>query len=117
MFYLIETKDQLDKLKAKFESTMYLEFIQGNDNTHPILAEIIAIYLNINNTGYIIPINHLECINWNIDEILDLLKDYNFRVLDEKQLTCGPTTILYGYTTHYTSFRQTYNTSTHMVLP
>ena len=63
---------------------MYLEFIQGNDNTHPILAEIIAIYLNINNTGYIIPINHLECINWNIDEILDLLKDYNFRVLDKK---------------------------------
>ena len=84
MFYLIETKDQLDKLKAKFESTMYLEFIQGNDNTHPILAEIIAIYLNINNTGYIIPINHLECINWNINEILDLLKDYNFRVLDKK---------------------------------
>ena len=63
---------------------MYLEFIQGNDNTHPILAEIIAIYLNINNTGYIIPTNHLECINWNIDEILDLLKDYNFRVLDKK---------------------------------
>ena len=84
MFYLIETKDQLDKLKLKFEPTMYLEFIQGNDNTHPILAEIIAIYLNINNTGYIIPINHLECINWNIDEILDLLKDYNFRVLDKK---------------------------------
>ena len=84
MFYLIETKDQLDKLKSKFEPTMYLEFIQGNDNTHPILAEIIAIYLNINNTGYIIPINHLECINWNIDEILDLLKDYNFRVLDKK---------------------------------
>ncbi len=84
MFYLIETKDQLDKLKSKFEPTMYLEFIQGNDNTHPILAEIIAIYLNINNTGYIIPINHLECINWNIDEILNLLKDYNFRVLDKK---------------------------------
>ena len=83
MFYLIETKDQLDKLKSKFGPTMYLEFIQGNDNTHPILAEIIAIYLNINNTGYIIPINHLECINWNIDEILDLLKDYNFRVLDK----------------------------------
>ena len=84
MFYLIETKNQLEKLKSKFEPTMYLEFIQGNDNTHPILAEIIAIYLNINNTGYIIPINHLECINWNIDEILDLLKDYNFRVLDKK---------------------------------
>ena len=47
MFYLIETKNQLSKLKEKFNDTMYLEFIQGNDNTHPILAEIIAVYLNV----------------------------------------------------------------------
>ena len=59
MFYLIETKTQLDKLKSKFNDTMYLEFIQGNDNIHPLLAEIIALYLNIDNTGYIIPFNHL----------------------------------------------------------
>ena len=25
--------------------------IQGNDNTHPALAEIIAIYLNVDNKG------------------------------------------------------------------
>ena len=84
MFYLIETKDQLDKLKLKFNDTMYLEFIQGNDNTHPLLAEIIALYLNIDNTGYIIPFNHLECINWDREAILPMLVNYNFRVLDKK---------------------------------
>ena len=84
MFYLIETKNQLENLKSKFEDTMYLEFIQGNDYTHPILAEIIAIYLNINNTGYVIPINHLECINWDKDVILSILANYNFKVLDKK---------------------------------
>ena len=84
MFYLIETKDQLDKLKSKFNDTMYLEFIQGNDNTHPLLAEIIALYLNIDNTGYIIPFNHLECINWDKEAILPMLVNYNFRVLDKK---------------------------------
>ena len=84
MFYLIETKDQLDKLKLKFNDTMYLEFIQGNDNTHPLLAEIIALYLNIDNTGYIIPFNHLECINWDKEAILPMLVNYNFRVLDKK---------------------------------
>ena len=84
MFYLIETKDQLDKLKIKFNNTMYLEFIQGNDNTHPLLAEIIALYLNIDNTGYIIPFNHLECINWDKEAILPMLVNYNFRVLDKK---------------------------------
>ena len=84
MFYLIETKDQLNKLKSKFNDTMYLEFIQGNDNTHPLLAEIIALYLNIDNTGYIIPFNHLECINWDKEAILPMLVNYNFRVLDKK---------------------------------
>ena len=84
MFYLIETKDQLNKLKSKFNNTMYLEFIQGNDNTHPLLAEIIALYLNIDNTGYIIPFNHLECINWDKEAILPMLVNYNFRVLDKK---------------------------------
>ena len=84
MFYLIETKTQLDKLKSKFNDTMYLEFIQGNDNTHPLLAEIIALYLNIDNKGYIIPFNHLECINWDKEAILPMLVNYNFRVLDKK---------------------------------
>ena len=84
MFYLIETKDQLNKLKSKFNDTMYLEFIQGNDNTHPLLAEIIALYLNIDNKGYIIPFNHLECINWDREAILPMLVNYNFRVLDKK---------------------------------
>ena len=56
MFYLIETKDQLEKLKEKipFNQYTYLEYIQGNANTHPALAEVIAIYLNVENKGYII---------------------------------------------------------------
>ena len=84
MFYLIETKTQLDKLKSKFEDTVYLEFIQGNDYTHPLLAEVIAIYLNTNNKGYIIPLNHPECINWDKDTILTILANYTFRVFDKK---------------------------------
>jgi len=86
MFYLIETKNQLDKLTDKLNAslTRYLEFIQGNDNTHPALAEIIAIYLDIDNEDFIIPINHLECINWDKDAILNVLANYNFCVLDKK---------------------------------
>ena len=84
MFYLIETKDQLSTLKEKFNDTMYLEFIQGNDNTHPLLAEIIAVYLNIQNKGYVIPFNHTECINWDKNVILNILANYKFKVLDKK---------------------------------
>ena len=84
MFYLIETKNQLNSFKEKFNDSMYLEFIQGNDYTHPLLAEIIAVYLNIQNKGYIIPFNHTECINWDKNTILTLLANYTFRVFDKK---------------------------------
>ena len=86
MFYLIETKDQLSKLKEKlpFNQYTYLEYIQGNDNTHPALAEIIAIYLNVEDKGYIIPINHPECINWDKDAVFSVLSNYEFKVYDKK---------------------------------
>ena len=82
MFYLIETKDQLSKLKEKlpFNQYTYLEYIQGNDNTHPALAEIIAVYLNVEDKGYIIPINHPECINWDKDAVFSVLSNYGFKV-------------------------------------
>ena len=85
MFYLIETEDQLKKLESKLLSDrpLYLEYIQGNDNTHPALAEIIAIYLN----GYIIPINHTECINWDKTKIFNWLRlevGGNFYIKDKK---------------------------------
>ena len=75
MFYLIETKKQLKQFKEKLltAKNIYLEYIQGNDNTHPLLAEIIAIYLNINKESFIIPINHLECINWDKNAIFTIL--------------------------------------------
>ena len=47
MFYLIETKNQLIQLEKELLSSdlPYIDFIYGNDNTHPTLAEIIAIIL------------------------------------------------------------------------
>ena len=86
MFYLIETKNQLNKLidKLSVSESPYLEFIQGNDNTHPALAEIIAIYLNVNFKSYIIPLSHLECINQDRSVIFKLLAKYKFCVLDKK---------------------------------
>ena len=73
MFYLIETKNQLKQLESNLSSSLirYLEFIQGNDNTHPALAEIIAIYLEVDGEDFIIPLNHLECINSLFNLLID----------------------------------------------
>jgi len=86
MFYLIETKNQLNQLELELSSslTRYLEFIQGNDNTHPALAEIIAVYLEVDGKDYIIPLSHLECINQDRNVVFDLLANYDFCVLDKK---------------------------------
>ncbi len=86
MFYLIETKNQLNQLELKLSSslTRYLEFIQGNDNTHPALAEIIAVYLDVDGEDYIIPLSHLECINQDRNVVFDLLVNYDFCILDKK---------------------------------
>ena len=115
MFYLIETKNQLKKLELRLSAslTLYLEFIQGNDNTHPALAEIIAIYLNINNKGYIIPINHTECINWDKDAILSVLANYDFCVLDKKAALHAASQLSYTDIQHSIPLIEQHTTQAH----
>ena len=87
MFYLIETQHQFKILQARITKSCYIDYIYGNDNTHPALAEIIAIYIsNLNNDkGYILPINHPECINLPKDEVFDYIKTLKkIYVLDKK---------------------------------
>ena len=115
MFYLIETKDQLSKLKEKisFNQYIYLEYIQGNDNTHPALAEIIAIYLNIEDKGYIIPINHPECINWDKDAVFSVLSNYEFKVYDKKAALHLNPQISYTDIQHQTPLQTQHTTQAH----
>jgi len=115
MFYLIETKDQLNKLKEKlpFNQYTYLEYIQGNDNTHPALAEIIAIYLNVEDKGYIIPINHPECINWNKDAVFSVLSNYEFKVYDKKAALHLNPQLSYTDIQHQISLQTQHTTQAH----
>ena len=115
MFYLIETKNQLDKLIDNLSSslTRYLEFIQGNDNTHPALAEIIAIYLEVDGEDFIIPLNHTECINWDKDAILNILANYEFCVLDKKAALHAAPHISYTDIQHSIPLLEQHTTQAH----
>ena len=115
MFYLIETKNQLNTLELKLSSSLirYLEFIQGNDNTHPALAEIIAIYINIDGDDFIIPLNHPECINQDRDHVLRLLKDYEFCVLDKKSSLHAASQLSYTDIQHTISPLDQHTTQAH----
>ena len=115
MFYLIETKDQLSKLKEKlpFNQYTYLEYIQGNDNTHPALAEIIAVYLNVEDKGYIIPINHPECINWDKNVVFGILSNYEFKVYDKKAALHLNPQLSYTDIQHQTPLQTQHTTQAH----
>ena len=117
MFYLIETKDQLKQLKEKLKTVknIYLEYIQGNDNTHPALAEIIAIYLNINKESFIIPINHLECINWDKNAIFTILsnKEGKYYIWDKKAALHLNPQLSYTDIQHSTPPINNHNTQAH----
>ena len=87
MFYLIETDTQFKVLKSKIAKSCYIDYIFGNDNTHPALAEIIGIYISNldDDKGYILPINHPECINLPKDEVFDYIKTLEeIYILDKK---------------------------------
>jgi len=115
MFYLIETKNQLNKLKEKlsFNQYTYLEYIQGNDNTHPALAEVIAVYLNVEDKGYIIPINHPECINWDKDAVFSVLSNYEFKVYDKKAALHLNPQLSYTDIQHQTPLQTQHTTQAH----
>jgi len=87
MFYLIETDPQFKVLQSKIAGSCYIDYIYGNDNTHPALAEIIGIYVSelYEDKGYILPINHPECINLPKDKVFDYIKSFkNLFILDKK---------------------------------
>ena len=62
MYYLIETKDQLEKLFRDEGEKCYLQFITNNEEAHPKLQSICALYLYSfsKEKGFIINIDHPE---------------------------------------------------------
>lgn len=122
MFYLIETNTQFNILQSKIAKSCYIDYIYGNDNTHPALAEIIAIYIsNLDkDKGYILPINHPECINLSKDKVFNYIKTLeDIHILDKKAaLHANPlksyTDIQYKYYyTHNEPFPNEFDTQAH----
>ena len=122
MFYLIETDIQFKILQNKIAKSCYIDYIYGNDNIHPALAQIIAIYIsNLDeDKGYILPIKHPECINLPKDKVFNYLKTLEeIYILDKKAaLHANPlksyTDIQYKY--YYTKnepFPDEFNTQAH----
>ena len=85
MFYLIETPDQFAEIRDILTDKCYIDYVLGNDNTHPALAEVIAIYVSsLDRKGFILPLNHPECINLNKEEVWQWINEKSFFTKDSK---------------------------------
>ena len=78
MFWLVEGEDKFKEFCNRGFEEVFLEIIPLNHWQHPIENSICAFYIRpIRETkGYILPINHSECLNLFEDEVYLELKRY-----------------------------------------
>lgn len=90
MFYIIESPERLQRLKAYKDFGCFLELIESNDYCHPKLTEVIAVYIRPTidgGQGYIIPINHDEGLNQSFSDVCEILKTFSrVYVLNKKRI-------------------------------
>ena len=85
MFYIVESEEQL-RLLSNYKD-VYIDVIQGNDDYHPKLSSVVALYVRplLASKGFIIPISHSEGLNISLEEVRSLVEGFEkVYVLDKK---------------------------------
>ena len=88
MYWLIEDQKKIDILCQIRYEVAYVEVIPTSHNLHPVENEICALYIRPrdDSKGYIIPINHSETINLEIEDCLKVLNSIKYiYVRDRKE--------------------------------
>ena len=89
MFYILEEEDKLQRLEKLARLGCYVDVISSNNNFHPKLASLTAVYIRLvgSKNGYIIPINHSEGLNVDKERIYTILsKASKLYTLNKKDL-------------------------------
>ena len=85
MFYIIETKEQLDYLGKPEYDKCFVNIITTNDNRHPSLTKPCLVYYNDGCKGYILPIDHSEAFKLDWETVKEFISSINtVYVLDKK---------------------------------
>jgi hypothetical protein len=88
MYWLIEDIKHIETLCRIRHQVAYVDVIPCSHNLHPIENSVCAIYLKPKDDpkGYIIPINHSETINFELEEVEKVLNSIeNIYVRDRKE--------------------------------
>lgn len=73
MYYIVETKEQLDRLPKT--QNCFIDLVSLSEESHPLLTSPCVIYYNDLEKGYIFPINHSEGFSIGINTVLDFLSE------------------------------------------
>lgn len=87
MFWLVEGEDKLKEFKNRGFEEVFIEIVPLNHWQHPIENSVCAFYIRpLRETkGYMLPVNHSECLNLYEDEVyLELKKFKKIYVRDKK---------------------------------
>jgi hypothetical protein len=85
MFYIIETKEQLEQLGKPEHDACFVNIITTNDNHHPSLTKPCLVYYNDGEKGYILPIDHSEAFKLDWETVKQFLSNIELvYVLDKK---------------------------------
>ena len=75
MYYIVETKEQLNRLYLS-DKECYIRVIPMNDEYHSSLTSPCLIYFKtFNNKGYIFPINHSEAFKLSFNEVIEWIEN------------------------------------------
>ena len=88
MFWLVEGEDKFKEFCSRGFKEVFLEIIPLNHSQHPSQNSICAFYIRpLRETkGYMLPINHSECLNLFEDEVYLELKNFEkVYVRDKKE--------------------------------
>lgn len=83
MYFVIEDKDQLNRLELSDEA--FVQVIAANDNYHPKLSRASLVYYHNYKKGYVFVINHSEGFSLDIKLVEDFLNRHDrIYLLDKK---------------------------------
>jgi hypothetical protein len=88
MYWLIEEDQKIETIcRIKYQAA-YVEIIPTSHNLHPVENDICAVYIRPrdDSKGYIIPVNHSETINFDLEEVKKVLNSIEYiYVRDRKE--------------------------------
>ena len=79
MYWLVESKDQLERLYNSGYKEGYIDVLPSDDRLHPAENNICAVYLRPKEStkGFLIPVSHTDTINVSVNEIVKILSTFD----------------------------------------